>query len=111
MEQLKLDDNRLYESTTAILKSDADWYRESCIRTEFNFLSRQRTTNVEFVLWNKKSGQLATSVSTTIQNFRDIEGEADIARAHAALRSLGGRPPPLDEVLDKQVKAKLMPKV
>lgn len=110
MNAQKLDNNRLYESTTLILKDDENWYRESCIRHEFNFLSQQRTTNVEMVLWNKKSNQLSTSVSTTIQNFRDVEGEGEIARAHAQLVRLGGHPPPLDNVLEK-TKTKLMPKV
>lgn len=107
----KLDDNRLYESTTLILKDDENWYRESCIRNEFNFLSQQRTTNVEFVLWNKKSNQLSTSVSTTVQNFRDIEGDGEIARAHAQLLCLGGHPPPLEDVLERISKTKLLPKI
>lgn len=102
MSQQKLNNHTLYESDSIVSKNDAEWFRESCICREFNFLSRQRTTTVEFVLWSKATKQHSLAVSTTIDNFRDIEGEAEIARAHAALTALGGKPPPLDEILDRK---------
>jgi hypothetical protein len=102
MARQKLNDHTLYESDSIVSKNDADWFRESCICREFNFLSRQRTTMVEFVLWNKGTKQHSLAVATTVDNFRDIEGEGEIARAHAALVKLGGKPPPLDEVLDRK---------
>jgi hypothetical protein len=98
----KLNDHTYYESQSIVAKNDSDWFRESCICREFNFLSRQRTTTVEFVLWNKGTKQHSLAVSTTIDNFRDIEGEDEIARAHKALLDLGGKPPALDEILDRK---------
>lgn len=102
MSQQKLNDYTLYESKSIVSKNDDDWFRENSICHEFNFLARQRTTTVEFVLWDKKNKQSSVGVSTTIHNFRDIEGDAEIVRAHAALVKLGGRPPALDDVLDRK---------
>lgn len=102
MDQQKLNDYTLYESASVTPLNDENWFRENCTRREFNFLARQRLTTVEFVLWDKKTKQSSIAVSTTISNFCDIEGKEEIARAHAALVTLGGHPPPLDEVLDRK---------
>ena len=102
MNQQKLNDYTLYEKTSVISKNDEDWFRENNICQEFNFLARQRRTTVEFILWNKKSKETSVSVSTTISNFRDIEGEDEIRRAHTALVRLGGRPPSLEDVLGRK---------
>lgn len=102
MDQQKLNAYTLFESNSTVQKNDEHWFRENCIRREFNFLARQRTTIVEFVLWDKATKQSSIAVSTTTDNFSDIEGKAEIERAHAALVKLGGKPPPLDEVLDKK---------
>jgi hypothetical protein len=103
----KLNEYTFHESTSVVAKNDEDWYRENCISREFNFLSRQRTTTVEFVIWNKKTKETSTSVAVTVDNFRDIEGREEIARAHAALVRLGGKPPPLDDVLGTITKKSL----
>ena len=99
MNQQKLNAYTLYENTSIVAKNDESWFRENNICHEFNFLARQRTTTTEFVVWDKTNKQTSVGVSTVVQNFRDIEGEADIARAHAALVSLGGTPPPLEEIM------------
>ncbi len=105
-----MNDHTLQERDFTVIRDDADWYRESSISREFNFLSRQRTTTTEFLLWNKKQSSTSTSVAVTIDNFRDIEGQEEIARAHRQLVLLGGKPPALDEVLDRLPKARLAPK-
>lgn len=98
----KLNEYTLYESASVVSLNDDNWFRENTIAHEFNFLARQRTTTTEFVLFDKKNHQSSVGVAVSTQNFRDIEGEAEIERAHGALIALGGTPPPLDEVLDRK---------
>jgi hypothetical protein len=107
--QQKIDANTLCEITSIVTKNDDSWYREQRLCREFNFLARQRTTSVEFTLWNKVSKVQSTGAALTVENFRDIEGQEEIARAHAALVKLGGNPPALEEVLASAVKPGLKP--
>jgi hypothetical protein len=87
--------------SVVVLNTD-DWFRETSLCQTFNFISRQRTTTSETILFDRKAKQSSVGVSTVIVNFHDIEGQDEIARAHAELRRLGGHPPPLDEVLDRK---------
>ena len=95
----KVGDNILNERTVDKISDTEDWYRTSTLVNNFNFLSKQRTTTVEMLLWNKKSDVTSTSTSIAIQNFSDIEGKEEIARAHAKLVELKGKPPALEDVL------------
>lgn len=108
-QQQRIDDHTLFESTSVVTRNDDSWFREQRICREFNFLSRQRTTSVEFTLWNKKSQHQSTGAAVTVDNFRDIEGQEEIARAHALLVRLGGKPPALEEVIGAAAKTGIRP--
>lgn len=73
----------------------------------FNFRARQVTTVYERggvdtyriprgEYSNYETGKIAAvTASLEVQNFRDIEGEAEIEAMHAKLKELGGKPPEL----------------
>jgi hypothetical protein len=94
------------------------------LRRIFNFRARQVTSIYErgglqsFPIprggssYASEAGYTAAVTSAiNIQNFRDIEGQDEIAEMHAELRRLGGKPPPLEDVLEKCAKTKLVPKI
>jgi hypothetical protein len=75
----------------------------SSITRTFNFLSQQITTTTRDYIYQPAAhnygGSSGVSVTTTIQNFRDIQSPEEIARMHARLLDMDGHPPDLDNVL------------
>jgi hypothetical protein len=77
----------------------------------FNFRARQVTTVYERggvesyriprgEYSNYENGKsVAVTASLQVQNFRDIEGEAEIEAMHAKLTELGGKPPAINSLV------------
>lgn len=77
----------------------------------FNFRARQVTTVYErggIASYRIPRGEYssyedgktaAVTASLQVQNFRDIEGEEEIAAMHAKLKELGGTPPALSTLV------------
>jgi hypothetical protein len=105
------DQTLMISGDSAVALNNEDWYRSTTVSREFNFAARQVTTIAEFILWHKKSTTPGVSCSTSVTNFADIEGKEEIAFAHRQLRELGGKPPPLADVIDTglQKGAKVLP--
>lgn len=77
----------------------------------FNFRARQVTTMYErggvkeYQIpygdygYTKEGSAVAVTGAVQVQNFRDIEGEAEIEAMHAKLKELGGAPPALSPLV------------
>jgi hypothetical protein len=106
----KLDDVTL-QATETLGEKPHDWGSPQ-LRRIFNFRSRQVTTiyergglqsfNLPRGSYNNETGYAAAVTSSMqVQNFRDIEGQEEIAFMHEKLVKLGGRPPALDDLSKK----------
>lgn len=75
----------------------------SSITRTFNFLAQQVTTVTRDLVYQaggyKYGGSSAVSATTTVQNFDDVQSQGEIAVMHAKLKSLGGNPPALEELV------------
>jgi len=71
----------------------------------FNFESAQVTTvgTSATVTWPRAGysggSGVSDSMQTVITDFADLSSERELRRMHAQLRSLGGSPPPLEDVV------------
>lgn len=72
----------------------------------FNFEAGQVTTLARDWTHQRRGqesgGSSASSLQMSIQNFRDIENNEEIAEMHRKLAGLGGHPPPLEDSLGKK---------
>lgn len=79
------------------------FYVKSQLTRSFNFLSAQVTTISRDVTFQSRGSEAggSSSVSTQaiIQNFSDIQSDAEIRLMHAKLKELRGNPPPIDDIL------------
>lgn len=73
------------------------------ITRTFNFLSAQVTTVTRDLTYETRGGSAggssSVSTQTIIQNFSDIQSDAEIRLMHQKLRDAGGKPPAIDDVL------------
>ncbi|MDY0008425.1 MAG: hypothetical protein RBS08_01840 [Bdellovibrionales bacterium] len=78
---------------------DGIYIRARITRT-FNFLAAQMTTVTRDLAYEGRGGSAggssAISTQTIIQNFSDIQSDAEITLMHGKLAELGGKPPALD---------------
>lgn len=77
----------------------------------FNFASGQVTTLLQSRIYqsrNTDSGaSAAVSTQMHIQNFTDLPSRIELDMMHAKLTDMGGKPPPLDDVLNGRHKRPL----
>jgi hypothetical protein len=83
----------------------------SSIRRTFNFLSAQVTTVTRDWAYQRTlegTGGSSSAVSTTtqIQNFDDVQSNAEIKFMHAKLIGMGGKPPSLEEIFPNEMHKK-----
>ncbi|MBW7910458.1 MAG: hypothetical protein H3C49_04160 [Alphaproteobacteria bacterium] len=92
---------------------------QSRITRIFNFLSAQVTTVTRDLTYeprgSESGGSSSVSTQTSVQNFSDVQSDAEIRLMHAKLKNdLKGNPPPIEDILDTQAnvagKPKLQPK-
>ncbi|MFN7113793.1 MAG: hypothetical protein ACK4PK_05470 [Alphaproteobacteria bacterium] len=73
------------------------------ITRTFNFLAAQMTTVTRDMTYESRGGSAggssSVSAQTLIQNFSDIQSDAEIRLMHAKLKEKSGNPPPLDDIL------------
>ncbi len=85
---------------------------EKCTRI-FNFAAGQLTTDRTSLIFqsrnNSAGGHSGVSKQVVIQNFTDIPCKIELELMHAKLVELGGKPPPLDDVLNGRNKRPLLP--
>jgi len=83
------------------------FYIKSQLTRSFNFLSAQVTTTSRDVTFQSRGseagGSSSVSTQTIIENFHDIQSDAEIRLMHEKLKQLKGNPPPLEEVLPKSL--------
>ncbi len=109
------DYHRIDPTTLAVVSSLAhdksDWGAPRLTRI-FNFISRQVTTIYERGVLQEytipkhtdygsssKGYSAAVTSSMQIHDFKDLPNPDEIVQMHAKLRERGGKPPPLDEVM------------
>lgn len=107
----KLDDVTL-QATDLLADGTAEWGAPR-LRRIFNFRARQVTSiyerggvqNYKIPRGEYSSYESGAAVAVTssmdVRNFRDVEGEEEIAAMHAELVRLGGKPPELGDVLPR----------
>ena len=61
----------------------------------FNFEAEQMTTILTDVMQDPIGGSTALSTQMIIQNFKDIESDAELRKIHKYLTEQGGKPPAL----------------
>jgi hypothetical protein len=103
----KVNDYTLLQTLRAADDETSAWgaafFVKSQLMRSFNFLSAQVTTTSRDVTFQSRGaeagGSSSVSTQTIIENFRDIQSDAEIRRMHENLKSLKGNPPPLDDIL------------
>ncbi|MFN7113790.1 MAG: hypothetical protein ACK4PK_05455 [Alphaproteobacteria bacterium] len=69
----------------------------------FNFRARQITTTERSWIYESRGreagGAAALSTHSRTESFDDLPGDSEIPLMHAKLLSLGGNPPPLEDVM------------
>jgi hypothetical protein len=109
----KIDEVTL-QASSSLADAEAQWGAPR-LRRIFNFRARQvisiyeRGGTQDFQIpdghYSSKTGYTAAVTSAMqVQNFRDIEGDGEIAAMHAELVRLGGSPPALDDILPRLAK-------
>jgi hypothetical protein len=73
------------------------------ITRTFNFMAAQMMTVTRDLTYEGRyghaGGSSSVSTQTIIQNFSDIQSDAEIRLMHKELKALKGNPPPLDDIL------------
>jgi len=103
----KVNDYTLLQTLRAADDETSAWgssfFVKSQLTRSFNFLSAQVTTISRDVTFQSRGSEAggSSSVSTqkTIENFRDIQSDAEIRLMHEKLKELKGNPPPLEDIL------------
>lgn len=92
----------LAEPVTEIRAYDTFQVYSRLTRT-FNFLAAQVITTTRDMTFQSRGssagGSSSVSTQTTVQNFSDIQSDAEIRFMHKKLVSLQGHPPAIDDVL------------
>ncbi|MDP2206727.1 MAG: hypothetical protein Q8K65_10535 [Alphaproteobacteria bacterium] len=103
----KLNDYTLLQTLRAADEETSAWgasfYVKSQLTRSFNFLSAQVTTISRDITFQSRGadagGSSSVSTQTIIQNFSDIQSDAEIRLMHEKLKEKSGNPPPLDDIL------------
>jgi len=87
--------------------SDDGIRRGDSVSRTFNFRARQLTTVERAWIYESRGsdagGTSALSTHSRTESFDDLPGASEIALMHEKLRSLQGNPPPLEEVMPKNL--------
>lgn len=81
----------------------SSFYVKSQLTRSFNFLSAQITTTSRDVTFQSRGseagGSSSVSAQTIIENFRDVQSDAEIRLMYEKLKELKGKPPPIEEIM------------
>lgn len=81
----------------------SSFYVKSQLTRSFNFLSAQITTTSRDLTFQSRGseagGSSSVSTQTIIENFRDVQSDAEIRLMHEKLKELKGKPPPIEEIM------------
>jgi hypothetical protein len=99
----KIGDYTLRIDSENIHPRDGSVRRGDGISRTFNFRARQVTTTERSWIYEPRGQEAgaaaALSTHSRTESFDDLPGKSEISLMHAKLCTMGGRPPPLDEIM------------